>query len=345
MRKRLVSLLETSKKSIIKLSELEQAANTHDTYEDFTATVQTMLEEGFITAVKSHGTNWKGLPNSFRIQKGKVKQPLIEEIQELQFKVHPLIELRSYLSSSKMIWMKDRPWIVKIDQYLQENGLPTTYTNSSERSYELMKDEKWIDEKGGKAILEKINLFDKLKITKTPDPLMFAINPNQLTSNHKTHKHLIVENKTTYYGLIDSLSTTKFTTLIYGSGWKIASSLNQLAKQLGLNNKENQHEIYYFGDLDYEGISIFFYLFEKYNVKLAKSFYEEMIQKPFYKGKENQTRNEVAVNQFLQYFRKGDQEIIAAMLKENGYYPQEALSKEELHNTWRKALWTHNLKG
>jgi hypothetical protein len=343
MKKRIISILELAKKSTITLSELERVANTLDTYDEFAAAVQTLLDEGFIKAVKSHGTNWKNLPNSFRIQKGNVMQPLIVEIQEMQFKVHPVIDLRPYFSSSKKKWMEDKPWIGMIDRYFQENGLPTTYTNSSERSYELMKDEKWIDEKGGKALLEKINLFDKLKIMKTPDPLMFAINPVQLQSNQRVLKHLIVENKATYSGLIDSLSSTNFTTLIYGSGWKIASSLNQLTKQLGLTTNEVQHEIYYFGDLDYEGISIYFHLCEKYNVKLARCFYEALLRKPVYKGKEYQTRNEKAVQHFLQYFSKEDQEIVAALFEENGYYPQEALTKEELHIIWRN-MYDHTIK-
>lgn len=319
---------------MIALSELEKVADTLDTYDEFAAAVQTLLDEGFITTVKSHGTNWKGLPNSVRIQKGKVLQPLIGEIQEMQFKVHPAIDLRPYFSASKKKWMEDKPWIEMMNQYIQKNGFPATYTNSSERSYELMKDEKWIDEKGGRAILEKINLFDKLKIMKAPDPLMFAINPKQLLLNESVHSHLIVENKATYSGLVDSLSSTNFTTLIYGSGWKIASSLKQLSKQLGLTN-EVQHEIYYFGDLDYEGISIYFHLYEKYNVTLAQSFYEALLRKPYYKGKENQIRNEVAVHHFLQYFCKEDREIVAALLVEKGYYPQEALTKEELHTIWR----------
>ncbi|WP_026073488.1 Wadjet anti-phage system protein JetD domain-containing protein [Robertmurraya massiliosenegalensis] len=342
MKKNLVAILEQAKRSTITLSDLEKVAGPQNTYDDFAANVRILMDEGFLTAVKSHGVNWCGLPNRFRIQKGKVKQPLIEEIQEMQFKVHPAMDLRPYFSAAKKKWSEDQPWIWKLNEYLQRNGLPTTYTNSSERSYELMKDEKWIDEKGGKSILEKINLFDKLKIMKTPDPLMFALNPTQLLSKHGVHRHLVVENKATYTGLLDKLRDTDFTTLIYGSGWKIASSLNQLTKQLGLTNKDIQHDIYYFGDLDYEGISIFHHLHEKYDVKLATDFYEAIIRKPFYKGKENQTRNDAAVQHFLQYFNEEDQEKIASMFKENGYYPQEALAKEELHTIWRKALWTHN---
>ncbi|MBS4220537.1 DUF2399 domain-containing protein [Bacillus sp. FJAT-49711] len=338
MKERLVLVLETAKKSTITLSELEKVAETYDTYDDFALTVQVLINEGFISAVKSHGNNWKGLPNSFRIQKGKVKEALIKEIQEMQFKVHPDINLRPYFSSTKKKWLEDRAWILLIDKYLRNKGLPSTYTNTSERSYQLVGNEKWIDEQGGKTILEKINLFNKLKIMNTPDPLMFAVNPNQLLSNQRVHRHLIVENKATYSGLVDTLSHTNFTTLIYGSGWKISSSLDQLSKQLGLTDREIRNEIYYFGDLDYEGISIFYHLFEKYSVRLATCFYKALITKSFYKGKENQTRNEMALHHFFHYFGKEDQEIIAALFKENGYYPQEALSKEELHTIWRNML-------
>lgn len=337
MKNKLVSILELAKKSTISLSELEKVADTIHTYEEFAATLQALIDEGFITAIKSHGVNWKGLPNSFRIQKGKVQQPLMEEIQEMQFMVHPMINLRFYFSSPKRRWFEDKHLIERIDKYLQKNGLPISYANSSERSYEMIGDEKWMDEKGGKALLERIQLFDKLKIMKTPDPLMFAINQRTLLGEQSVHKHLIVENKATYYGLLETLPNTSFTSLTYGAGWKISSSLEQLSIQLGLTNKETQHEIYYFGDLDYEGISIFYHLYEKYNVKLATHFYEAMLRKPYYKGKENQTRNDMAVQQFIQYFRMEDQENILAILLENGYYPQEALSKEELDDIWRKS--------
>ncbi|PWA10358.1 cytosolic protein [Pueribacillus theae] len=340
MKDRLVLILESARKSTITLSELEKVANTCDRYDDFAASVQVLINEGFISAIRSHGTNWKGLPNSFRIQKGKVNQPLIEEIQKMQFKVHPAIDLSPYFSLSKKKWLEDKAYIVLIDAYLKKNGLPTIPTNSSGRSYEIMKDEKWIDEQGGKALLDKLNLWDKLKIIKTPDPLMFAINPNELLSNQSVHRHLIVENKATYSGLIDLLLNTSFTTLIYGSGWKISSSLNQLSKQVGLTDKEIQHKIYYFGDLDYEGVSIFNHVYEKYNMNLATSFYEAMLRKPYFEGKENQMRNEVALQHFLHYFSKKDQEAIVSMFQENGYYPQESLTKEELHHIWRNTLWT-----
>lgn len=338
----MISFLEAAKKSTIALTELEKLAEASDTYDDFAAAVFALMDEGYLHAVKSHNKNWKELPNAFRIQKGKVKQSLIDSIQKLQFNVHPAIQLRAYFSTSEKKWVEDKPWIMKIDEYLKKNELPNVATNSSERSYELVKDEKWIDEKGGEALLETIHLFDKLKIIKTPDPLMFSLNLHRLTSTQKVHKHLIVENKATYFGLMDLLSSTSCTTLIYGSGWKIASSLSQLAQQLGLTKDEYKHEIYYFGDLDYEGISIYYFLYEKYHVTLATEFYQALIKKPFYKGKENQTSNEEAIQYFLQHFEKEEKEKIVSLFQEKGYYPQEALATNELQNIWRKATWAQN---
>lgn len=339
MKTKLISFLEGEKKSTITLSQLENVADASDTYEEFATAVFYLLNEEYIKAIKSHGMNWRGLPISFRIQKGKVKQSLIDSIQKLQFQVHPEIQLQAYYSTSEKKWYEDLKWINKIDQYLKVNGLPTVDTNSSERSYQLVQDEKWIDEKEGKAILERIQLFEKLKIVKTPDPLMYSLNPKRLLSNPKKHKHLIVENKATYYGLIGTLATTSCTTLIYGAGWKISSSLSQLSQQLGLNEEEYQHEVYYFGDLDHEGISIYHHLHEKYHVKLAREFYSSLMKKPFYKGKETQSSNEEAIRHFLLNFTTKEQEMIINLLDEGGYYPQEALAKEELGNIWRNVTW------
>ncbi len=339
MKNKLISFLEKAKKSTITLSQLESVADASETYEEFATAVFNLLDEEYIKAIKSHGTNWKGLPITFRIQKGKVKQSLIDSIQQHQFQVHPAIQLQAYYSSSEKKWYEDLKWIKKIDQYLKAHDLPIADANSSERSYQLVKDEKWIDEKEGKAILEKIQLFEKLKVVKTPDPLMYALNPKRMISNQNLHKHLIVENKATYYGLIGTLATTCCTTLIYGAGWKISSSLSQLSQQLGYKDEENQHEVYYFGDLDHEGISIYHHLHEKYHVKLATEFYSTLIKKPFYKGKETQTSNEVAIQHFLQNFTTKEQEMIIDLLNEGGYYPQEALAKEELETIWRNVTW------
>lgn len=55
--------------------------------------------------------------------------------------------------------------------------------------------------------------------------------------------------------LLPHLVDTPFTTLILGYGWKICPGLEQLPLQCGL--PKAKHVVWYFGDLDWEGIRIF----------------------------------------------------------------------------------------
>jgi hypothetical protein len=89
--------------------------------------------------------------------------------------------------------------------------------------------------------------------------LMFAVNPQGITN--AVHRHLIVENKTTYQALLHALADVLFTTLIFGGGYRVTKSIELLPMQLPL--KGASHEFYYFGDIDKEGISIWHLLNER----------------------------------------------------------------------------------
>jgi hypothetical protein len=91
-----------------------------------------------------------------------------------------------------------------------------------------------------------------LKIIPVSDRLMFALNPRLL--QEKKQWHLIVENKTTYQGLLPALKETCFSTLIYGSGNKITGSMELFQNQYPI---EAEHIFCYFGDLDKSGITPF----------------------------------------------------------------------------------------
>jgi len=88
--------------------------------------------------------------------------------------------------------------------------------SAPERSYELLGDEKWIDFKGGKALLQRIRLWDKLKINYNVDPLMVAVNSGILWKS--AHCHLVVENKATFHDCLESLNISPLTALLYGAG-------------------------------------------------------------------------------------------------------------------------------
>jgi hypothetical protein len=211
--------------------------------------------------------------------------------------LHPSINLDEYYRQDPSVWKKDLPFLLKIDQYLKQTSFPKEQVPAPERSYELVGDEKWIVEKGGKEILERIDLFLLLKIIPVSEPLMFGINPNKL--NEKTQYHLIVENQTTYQGLLPVLTKTIFSTLIYGAGKAAVKSIEQFSMQYPI---EANHQFFYFGDLDREGILIWYSFNQKEKATLALPFYLACLEKEAAIGKEYQKEHNMALEQFLDFF-------------------------------------------
>ena len=336
-RDKILEYLKSYKNGTIPLNQLENILSGEESYLDFASIIEDLIENKILKPVSDHGTNGKILPlyNTYRIVKVNLRESLNNEIQRNSIEFNSNINLDIYFSLREEEWKKDLDYIRIINDYLNENNLPLDYVTSSERSFQIVGDEKWIDEEDGKKILDRIGLWDKLKIITNPDPLMFAINPYKL--NESSHIHLVVENKTTFYNLMDSTNKSKFTSLIYGAGWRVTANIHRLHMQLGLEN--DLHRIYYFGDMDAEGISIWYSIYEKYNIELAIPFYKALLKKGYSIGKENQQRNKKAIVKFKEYFDEEQIFKIDKLFENGGYLPQEALGKEELENIWRNEIW------
>lgn len=325
-------------KKTVSLLELEQVIKPFiRSYEEFAQVVLELEAEGILGMVKAKGRNSRNpsLAFQYRIQKKMLVDNYHKELQSYRRNLHPSINLDAYYQEEPNVWKKHLPYIQKIDQYLQKFSFPTEEVPAPERSYELVEDEKWIVEKGGKEILEKIGLFHSLKIIPVSEPLMFAINPMQITVEEQFH--LIVENKTTFQGLLPVLKETKFSTLIYGSGKAVIKSIEQFPMQYPVIAK---HYFFYFGDIDHEGISIWYSLNEKQNMILALPFYEACLHKKSAMGKAYQKSREIAFSQFLSYFPLEQQLQIQRLLEDGCYYPQETLKTKELQQIWRESNWT-----
>ena len=333
----ILSFLQDRKKKTILLSELERLVGGQISYEDFALLINELVQRGILTAVKQQGYNQKTIPlaNAYRIVHSKIPADYLQEIERLHFILDPLIKLEAYYSLSASEWSNDLPYILLLNDFLKKQGSPANEATAPERSYALVGDEKWIDEKGGKKLLERVGLWAAMNITYLPDPLMLAV--NQLARREETSLHLVVENKTAFHALLTYLPDTNFYGLIYGAGWKITADIFMLDKQLGLKN--HKPCIYYFGDLDYEGISIWHTLNMRYPALPALPFYCALLSQPAARGKENQVCNEEALAHFLTYFPAPDQERIRDILSNGGYYPQEALSRTELGAIWRNTSW------
>lgn len=326
--------------TFITLDQLEMRSHAK-TYEQFAKEVIQLEKEGIISSVKSAGQNGKdpSLSYKYKIQKGKLRQTFYQEIERIRLHLHPALHLDHYYNASRQEWNEQLPFIKKISDYLQTNGFPHEEVPAPERSLALVGDEKWIQEKGGATLLQRLNIWEQMKIVPVHDPLSFAINPNKI--NNDDHLHLIVENKTTFDGLISELIHTPFTTLIYGQGYKITKTIEHFSHQLPLRG---EHIIYYFGDIDWEGIKIWHLLSEKIDVIPAIPFYEVALTKQVIPLTKKQKPNEEANRAFFSHFYEKAVEKMLAILNRNEYLPQEVLSSQELKEIWRESDWSDKLR-
>ena len=322
----------------IRLDELEDIMKeVLHTYEDFAEAILELEAIGILTMVKSKGRTARvpSLAFLYRINKSHLAESHHKQLQHYRLSLHPLLNLDYYYYQDPSIWDRDLDFIIKLDNYIKTEYLPIEPVPAPERSFELVGDEKWITEKGGKELLERVGLFDRLNIIPVSEPLMFAINPDKVMV--PTQYHLIVENKTTYQGLLSALPKTIFTTLIYGAGKAVIKCMEQFPLQYPV---EANHQFYYFGDLDKEGISIWYSLFKKYSIRLALPFYLACLEKEMAKGKEYQKENKEAQDRFLSFFNLEQQQQIHSLLKNGFYHPQETLKTRELQEVWRESNWT-----
>lgn len=330
--------LATFQKKTIGLTELEMLTKPFiNTYIDFSKVVLEFEDEGILTMLQSKGrtTRTPSLAFHYRINKSLLAADFHKELQQYRRILHPAMNFDEYYQKDPSIWSQDILYLVKIDEYLRTYGFPTEEVPAPERSYELVEDEKWIVEKGGKEVLERIGLYENLQIIPVSEPLMFAINPLKL--NKKDQLHLIVENKTTYQGLLPAIKDTIFSTLIYGSGKSIVKSIEQFSMQYPI---ESKHTFFYFGDIDREGILIWHSMNKRQPAIPAVEFYQHCLEKKPTEGKEYQREHKEALAEFLTYFSEEQQVQIETLLESGKYHPQETLKTRELQQIWRESDWT-----
>lgn len=333
----MMDFLKAYSKTYITLGQLEQNCPGNVTYLQFADYILALERQGLLKKVAAAGVNGKEplLANKYAVQKAEL-QTHHQQIKQTQLAVHALINLDHYFKLSAKTWRSDAAYIEKIDAYLKDHGLPPKPASMPQRSYELVGNEKWL-EQGGAAVLQRIGLYESMRIESTADPLMLAINPAQIRAAR--HWHLVVENKTTYYALAPALKHTVFTTLVYGQGWKAAANLHLLPDQLNL--KEAEHRIYYFGDLDAEGVAIWWGVHQRIPALPAAPFYRAFLNKTAETGKQNQRLDQKAWRGFLNYFNPRDKQTLIDLLAGGKYYPQEALDSARLQQIWSDSIWNN----
>lgn len=88
---------------------------------------------------------------------------LIENIQKTKLQIAPAIDLQEYLKLEEKVWKKDLSYILKVNNYIQEQGFPCEDASDQERSFHIIGDEKWIIERLGKSFWRELMYLINLK--------------------------------------------------------------------------------------------------------------------------------------------------------------------------------------
>ena len=117
--------------------------------------------------------------------------------------------------------------------------------------------------------------------------------------------------------------------IIYGEGKKILKSFSFI-EEFKIDSKDN---IYYFGDIDFEGINIYVSLkekYNKYNISAYTKGYETIldIEKTPEKVRKNQNINQDKIEKFINEFDKKYKDKLIEIFNNKKYIPQEVFNYE-----------------
>lgn len=310
-------------------------------YHELCTYIYAQVEKGCLKPVRASKTNGKkpALYREYWVIEQKPDYRVYEE--ELAYQMSTLIRTDYYLRNMEQ-YVKDRAWVLQLNQFLlhmQEFG-PVPEVSMNERSFEIWGREKFLQHEQGKKILKRCGIdTSQLSFYETSEPLAYY------SRHRKTPQNLLIlENKDTFYTMRRHLLNGKetifgvqFATLVYGAGKGILRSFRDFSFCVEPYMQAPENEIYYFGDLDYEGLGIY--------ERLAQSMEEHLTIKPFTAAyvrmldkasnaqelpltKEKQNRS--LTGYFFRYFSDVMVQKMNGLLESGRYIPQEIVNINDL---------------
>ena len=217
-------------------------------------------------------------------------------------------------------------------------GLLHREETMNERSFEIFRREKFFRKEGGLTFCRNVGITAKdLAFYETSEPLSYYSHSKQTPQNI-----LVLENKDTFFDIRRHMNTgcdhdqilgKRFGTVIYGAGkgiWKTFADYVNGAEPYFLGD----NTVFYFGDLDYEGILIYEHLQERYpdnHIHIFREAYETMLDKALQIGFSNlpemkEKQNGNIGTAFLDTFDDIRKSQICEILGMGRYIPQEILN-------------------
>lgn len=327
--------IEKYPKKIIELAEI--MASTIETYEEVADSIRKLQEEGTLVPIKASGQNGRRPPLYNRYKCIRPEKDYGEVLSKIRL-LHPRFDHQYYLDHPEQ-YLAAQEDLEALSTYLwKRSGELKTPMSINERSFSIFGKEKLLKslEKQFSTTfrLQDFTLED-LNTYATPEPFFEYQSPDV-----EEGAILIIENKDTWYTLrklmkeehASTLFDIPLKVLLYGEGKKITRQSGRLKEYQEEVLGEGTSTVYYFGDLDYEGISIYQEAQKKNPevlLKLLTKAYEAMLQevpRKAYPETRDHRIPRADMEAFLVNFSPADQQKILEILEKGQYIPQEILN-------------------
>lgn len=328
------------RKKKIYLTELVSQHKNMD-YQQLYAYILSEIEKKRFIPVKASGLNGKkpALYNSYWLIQQEKEE--IDISDELKYKIHPLLNTAYYQKHPKRYPQEKKEILLLSDYLIKSKDCLNISETINERSFEIFHREKFLDREGGIDLLSRLGISaEDLNFYRTSEPMSYYSH-----QKHTPQNFLIIENKDTFYSMRrylingnEKILGLKIGTLIYGGGKGIYKTFEDYVNFVEPYFSDKQNQVYYFGDLDYEGILIYEILAEKYkhstDILLFFQGYKKMLEKAEILGinelpdtKEGQNRN--IGERFFSFFEENYRKKIKTILELDKYIPQEIVNEAD----------------
>lgn len=297
-------------------------------YEQLTREVEGLVEAGILSPRgKKNGLN-PPLYHSYWIHRASDDDAL-SEIRAFTARFSNTF----YLKNTKQ-YREDKNFIdLVFDFYKNKGHLLTDPASINERAYQIVGDEKWLSDtdKNGVKILGRLGISVKdLNVFPTPEPFAYFqykdIIENVLISENKDAFHDI---RKVAAGRLSSFMGIRLDLLVWGQGNSIQKSFAFLEELKVAANPV----IYYWGDLDYAGLSIFSRLcanYPDYKIVPLIPVYQHMMNVTPHPPKQTTKVLERNIELFVKHFDEHDKERILSILESLHRIPQESIPYQEI---------------
>lgn len=332
-------MLNSLGKTFIDIKDIEELFGL-DNHMDIVLKIEELKNNGLLRAISGKTQEYTlkhpRLEKKYRILKNSGVKEVDLDVSKLKEEIlygFPCCFSTDYYLQNISTYHTDKH-IIDTLLKAKNNGLLDYQISINERSYELFLDEKYLSGSSDVSkVCRRLGISQKefLNYYETPEPFFYKKNCDK-------GDVLIVENKDTFFTLRKifceseefNLFGVDVGLLIYGEGWKIISSIYDLIENPDLSSfMKNNSTVYYWGDVDREGISIYSELSNlKFPLerKLLLEAYDKMISLGGSLGSKSKKEQILREDSLSMFEGTALDEDFRKILKSNNYIPQEAVN-------------------